>query len=106
MACKAEGIDLNRALPKLPAYDQSKVSFHSSPSKHHQSPPQNSMTGGFAQSSPSASSKRHLQAVTQRLLSQASPEDMHYSQANIDPVEPIKFSPSDDSKVNRTMTAA
>ncbi|KAI4096849.1 MAG: hypothetical protein LQ344_000649 [Seirophora lacunosa] len=105
MAQRPEAIDFNRALPK-PPLPHSPTRDRSPPSKHHQSPPSRSNTSGSVQASPSSTSKKHLQAVTQRILSQATPDDPFYSRAGFDSVEPIKFSPSDAHQTNMTMTTA
>lgn len=106
MARNPKAIDVNRALPKVPIHQHPASHSHSSPSNHHRTPPLESTTSTFVQSSPSASSKRHLQVVTQRLLAEATPEDTPCLQEGFDPVEPVKFSPPDYSKGKGTMTAA
>lgn len=105
MARSPKAIDVNRALPDLPTHQHRALHSHSSPSNHHRSPLE-STARTFVQSSPSVSSKKHLQAVTQRLLAEATPEDTPYLVEGFDPVEPIKFSPPGDCKGNATMTAA
>ncbi|KAI4122441.1 MAG: hypothetical protein LQ338_005818 [Usnochroma carphineum] len=106
MARQPRAIDLNRVLPELPIKQLSDTKCQSSPSMHQISSAPRSKAGCFPQSSPSASSKKHLQAVTQRLLTQATPEDVRYFQEDFDPVEPIKFSPLGDSNMHTAMTPA
>ncbi|KAL8930976.1 MAG: hypothetical protein Q9208_000077 [Pyrenodesmia sp. 3 TL-2023] len=106
MARNPKAIDVNRALPEVPIHQHSASHSHSSPSNRHRTPPLESTMTTFVQSSPSASSKKHLQVVTQRLLAEATPEDTPYLQEGFDPVEPIKFSPPEYSKGKGTMTAA
>ncbi|KAL8647632.1 MAG: hypothetical protein Q9210_005442 [Variospora velana] len=98
-------IDFSRALPELPL-PHSPARDRSLSSKHHRSPPLKSSTSDSIQASPSTSTKKHLQAVTQHLLSQTNPKDLPYSGESLDSVEPVKFSPPDASETNMTATAA
>ncbi|KAI4145181.1 MAG: hypothetical protein LQ341_002454 [Variospora aurantia] len=100
-----EAIDFSRALPELPL-THSPARDRSPSSKHHRGPPLKSSISDSRQASPSTSTKKHLQAVTQHLLSQTNPKDWPYSGEGLDSVEPVKYSPPDASEANMTATAA
>ncbi|KAL8833546.1 MAG: hypothetical protein Q9170_004201 [Blastenia crenularia] len=89
----------------LPIKQYSPIQPHSPSSSHYSSSPSTGDINQPTQSLPSASSKRHLRSLTQRLLIQATPEDSPYMQHDFDSVDPVKFSPPEDIKAKATMSA-
>ncbi|KAL8778915.1 MAG: hypothetical protein Q9213_007188 [Squamulea squamosa] len=96
MACKPAPIDLNRTLPKPPANEYLPIRTHS-PSRR-QIPSSEDERHNTKQSLQQASTKKQLQSVTHKLLTQGSPPNVHWTQSDFDSVDPVKFSPPEGDR--------
>ncbi|KAL9000085.1 MAG: hypothetical protein Q9169_001160 [Polycauliona sp. 2 TL-2023] len=100
MARKLTDIDLNRALPPRPPTSEHPQYCSS---LQHQDPPSEDKHRNLMHPLQPSSSKLQLHSVAHKLLTQGTPPQAHRIHAELESVDPVKFSPPDNAKAQAAM---